>query len=694
MMGEAVRAAPGGPLAEPVPVAVPAAAVAAAAVVPEPRSQPSNNTPRILVVEDDAKMRRVFELLLGDHWTVETVADARTAIKATRENPPDLVLTDLVLPGMDGFDFLRQIRAEAGTRTLPVIVISGLTEEADRLKALEAGANDYLIKPFSEKELILRVTTHLEMGFLRREAALRESEAQLRAILEGALDAVVGMDASGEVIDWNHQAQVTFGWTREEASGRRLSDLIVPPEFREAHERGLERYFETGEGPLLNRRVEVEGLRKDGTRIPIELAIIVVKGWGFYRFNAFCRDISDRRQADAERNRLLEEAREANRMKDEFLAMLSHELRTPLSAIVGWAHMLRSGGLDEATVARAIETIDRNAKVQNQLIEDILDVSRIVAGKFHLDMRSADLVRVVEAACDTVAPAAAAKGVELRQELDPLVRPCCPAIGDPDRLQQVVWNLLSNAIKFTPKGGTVTVEVRRLDDTSEFEIVVRDTGIGIAPDFLPHIFERFRQAGTGARRQGGLGLGLSIVRHIVEMHGGSVMATSGGEGQGSVFTVRLPILEMGAEDQRVPPISREEGGLEQAPRLDGVRVLVVEDEPDARHLLAAVLQKRGARVFMAASAAEALEFLQREQPDVLLSDIALQDQDGYELIRKVRSLSPEMGGRVPAAALTGYGRLEDRMKALSAGFQLHAAKPVEPAELVAVVASLAGKSSH
>jgi CheY-like chemotaxis protein len=356
--------------------------------------------------------------------------------------------------------------------------------------------------------------------------------------------------------------------------------------------------------------------------------------------------------------------------------------------------MLRSGGLDEATVARAIETIDRNAKVQNQLIEDILDVSRIVAGKFHLDMRSADLVRVVEAACDTVAPAAAAKGVELRQELDPLVRPCCPAIGDPDRLQQVVWNLLSNAIKFTPKGGTVTVEVRRLDDTSEFEIVVRDTGIGIAPDFLPHIFERFRQAGTGARRQGGLGLGLSIVRHIVEMHGGSVMATSGGEGQGSVFTVRLPIIEMGAEDQRVPPISREEGGLEQAPRLDGVRVLVVEDEPDARHLLAAVLQKRGARVFMAASAAEALEFLQREQPDVLLSDIALQDQDGYELIRKVRSLSPEMGGRVPAAALTSYGRLEDRMKALSAGFQLHAAKPVEPAELVAVVASLAGKSSH
>jgi PAS domain S-box-containing protein len=671
----------------------PASAPVTAAVA-EPRAQPAQSTPRILVVEDDAKMRRVLELLLSGHWTVETAADAASAIAATRERPPDLVLTDLLLPGMDGYDFLRQLRAEAGTRTLPVIVISGLTEEADRLKALEAGANDYLIKPFSERELMLRVTTHLEMGFLRREAALRESETQLRAILEGALDAVVGMDATGVVIDWNAQAQATFGFTRAEATGRRLAELIIPPQFREAHERGLEKYLETGEGPLLNRRVEVEGQRKDGSRVPIELAITVVKGWGFYRFNAFARDISDRRAADAERNRLLEEAREANRMKDEFLAMLSHELRTPLSAIVGWAHMLRTGGLDEPTVARAIETIDRNAKVQNQLIDDILDVSRIVAGKFHLDMRSVDLVRIVEAAIDTVSPLAASKGVELRQDLAAEVRPCCPAIGDPDRLQQVVWNLLTNAIKFTPRGGVVTVEVRRHDEQGEFEIVVRDTGQGIAPDFLPHIFERFRQAGTGARRHGGLGLGLSIVRHIVEMHGGTVMAASAGEGQGSMFTLRLPVVEAGEDGARVPPVSREEAGLEEAPRLDGVRVLVVEDEADARHLLAAVLQKRGARVFMASSAVEALEMLEKERPDVLLSDIALQEQDGYELIRKVRTLPAERGGRIPAAALTGYGRLEDRMRALSAGFQLHAAKPVEPAELIAVVASLAGKSAR
>ena len=224
--------------------------------------------------------------------------------------------------------------------------------------------------------------------------------------------------------------------------------------------------------------------------------------------------------------------------------------------------------------------------------------------------------------------------------------------------------------------------------------MVRDTGNGIATDFLPHLFERFRQAGTGARRHGGLGLGLSIVRHIVESHGGNVMATSAGEGQGSSFTVHLPIVEAGEDGQRVQPLSREEAGLDEAPRLDGVRVLVVEDEPDARHLLAAVLQKRGAQVFMAASAAEALEVLERERPDVLLSDIALQEEDGYSLIRRVRALPQDKGGRIPAAALTGYGRLEDRMRALSAGFQLHAAKPVEPAELVAVVASLAGKSAR
>ena len=652
------------------------------------RAEPSPGTPRVLLVEDDATLLGVLQRLLGDHWTVDARLDASSALEAARAHPPDLVLTDLVLPGLDGLGFVRALRSAVPTHAVPILVISGLTEEADRVRALEAGANDYLIKPFSEKELLLRVGTHLEMASLRREAARLEGAAQVRSILEAALDAVVVTDAAGRVTGWNAQAEATFGWSREEALGRPVSELIVPPERRRLGD-GLETFFETDTEGMPNRRAEVEALRRDGTRLPLELTVTRLEGWGAPSFTAFCRDISERRRADEERNRLLEEARQAARLKDEFLAMLSHELRTPLSAIVGWAHMLRTGDLDPATTSRAIETIERNARLQNQLIEDILDVSRIIAGKFHLDMRSADLARVVEAAAETVGLSAKAKGVALELELD---RGVGPAVGDPERLQQVVWNLLSNAIKFTPHGGRVTVTLACRQDTGEFEIQVRDTGSGIDPEFLPHVFERFRQAGSGAKRSGGLGLGLSIVRHIVETHGGTVAVDSGGPGRGTTFMVRLPVVDAAAESQRLAPVSPVEAGMEEAPRLDGLRVLVVEDEPDARQLIAAVLQRRGAGVFLAASGREGLETLQRERPDVVLSDIAMRSEDGYDFIRRVRALPPEGGGRTPAAALTGYGRLEDRMRALSAGFQLHAAKPVEPAELVAVVASLAGRT--
>jgi PAS domain S-box-containing protein len=513
----------------------------------------------------------------------------------------------------------------------------------------------------------------------------REGEARLRKVLDGCLDAVVSLDAGGGVAYWNPQAEATFGWTAGEAAGKRFGDLALAPEHRAALEKARER--SPAGAPRGGRRIQVEGARKDGTRFPLALSLVAAETGGEGAVHVYARDESERRRAEEERNRVLEEARAVGRTKDEFLALLSHELRTPLSAIVGWAHMLRTAELDDATRARAIETIDRNAKLQNQLIEDILDVSRIVAGKFHVEMRSVDLARVVEAARDTVAPMAAAKGVELRVSIPPGLP---PTIGDPDRLQQVAWNLLSNAIKFTPSGGTVSVTLAR--PNGEFALTVADTGAGIDPAFLPHIFERFRQGGSsGARRQGGLGLGLSIVRHIVEMHDGNVEARSEGGGQGATFVVRLPAKD--AAGDRVPPLGQEqEANMAAAPRLDGMRVLVVDDEADARNLLAAVLQARGARVFMAGSSAEAMGTLRRERPDVVLSDISMRDEDGYDFIRKVRGLSPAEGGRTPAAALTAYGRLEDRMKALSAGFQLHVAKPVDPAELVAVVATLGGRT--
>ena len=388
-----------------------------------------------------------------------------------------------------------------------------------------------------------------------------------------------------------------------------------------------------------------------------------------------------------------EEAETANRSKDEFLATVSHELRTPLNAILGWAHMLRASTLDETTQRRALETIERNAKSQAQLIEDILDVSRIVTGKLRLDVRPVDLDGVVEAAIDAMRPAAEAKGIRIETILDPRAGPIS---GDPNRLQQVIWNLVSNAVKFTDKGGRVQVQLKRVG--SHVEIVVSDTGQGIAAEFMPYVFDRFRQAdATSTRRHGGLGLGLAIVRHLVEMHGGSVDASSAGESQGSTFTVKLPLIVARVEQRELDrPHPAPAGTISNEPsaRLDGVRVMVVDDEPDTREMLRIMIGELGAVVKLCASSEEAIRMLGEWRPDIIVSDIEMPDEDGYELIRKVR-LAEANGGRrrVPAIALTAYGRVEDRVRALSAGYQMHIAKPAEPTELAAVIASLAARSA-
>ncbi|HWS55726.1 MAG TPA: ATP-binding protein, partial [Pyrinomonadaceae bacterium] len=402
--------------------------------------------------------------------------------------------------------------------------------------------------------------------------------------------------------------------------------------------------------------------------------------------NARLYEAAQRARAEAER--LYREAQESNRLKDEFLATVSHELRTPLTAILGWAHMLRTGQYNGDSAAKAFETIERNARAQAQLIDDLLDVSRIITGKLRIDVRPVDPVSFIEAAVEAVRPAAEAKGVRVQKIMDTGV---VSVSGDPVRLQQVVWNLLSNAIKFTPKGGRVQVKLERVN--SHVEIAVSDTGAGISPSFLPHVFDRFRQADQKTTRQhGGLGLGLAIVRHLVELHGGTVRAESGGEGHGSTFTVLLPVAPVyaaEAESGRVHPAARETlPAFECVERLDGLRILVVDDEPDTRELLRAGLGRCGAEVTTAVSVAEALEAMASAAPDLLISDIGMPGEDGYELVRRVRQLPAEAGGRVPAIALTAYARVEDRMQALRAGYQMHVPKPVELAELVAVAASL------
>jgi len=390
-------------------------------------------------------------------------------------------------------------------------------------------------------------------------------------------------------------------------------------------------------------------------------------------------------QLQGELQAALRELNEASRLKDEFLATLSHELRTPLNAIIGWAHVLQAGNLDRETTAKAIETIRRSAQSQNQLISDMLDVSRIVAGKLRLEVRPVELAPIIDATLDTVRPAAVAKAVNLVHEMEPAAG---PVLGDPDRIQQVVWNLLSNAIKFTPTGGRVRVALTAL--ASDLEVTVEDDGPGIDPEFLPHVFDRFRQADSSpSRSHGGLGLGLAIVRHLVELHGGSVRAHNREGGKGAVFSVRLPRHRLPAGgDVAHPEGAGSPSWIDDAPSLAGVRVLVVDDEEDARELVTTILTRCGAEVVVAHSASEGLATLQRRRPDVLLSDIEMPDEDGYSLIRKVRSLSGERGGLVPAAALTAYASTHDRAKALAAGFDIHVPKPVHPAELVAVVASL------
>ena len=657
------------------------------------------------------------------------------------------------------------------------------------------------------------------------ETALGDSEARLADVMRTALDCVIGMDHHGRVTDWNPAAESTFGWTHDEAVGQELAAMVIPPALRERHRAGLANFLVGGEGPVLNKRLELSAVRRGGEEFPVELTIARMATEP-PSFTGFVRDITDRRRAEAtlresearyrglfesidqgfcvielirdaagravdyryveinpafeqqtgfrdavgrtinemvadmepfwnevydrvartgeparfeneaaqmgrwydvfafraggegsrrvailfkditadkradrEREQLLEaeraartEAERASNMKDEFLATLSHELRTPLNAILGWSQILRTGGADAADVAEAVDVIERNARAQTQIIEDLLDMSRIISGKIRLDVQEVDLEAVVRAAIETVKPAAEAKNIRVVPVLDPLAH---PVSGDPNRLQQVFWNLLSNAVKFSPKGGRVQVLLKRINSHLEVDII--DTGEGIEPQFLPFVFDRFRQAdATTTRAHGGLGLGLAIVKQLVELHGGTVRAKSGGKGQGTTFAVMLPVTVL-HPDPDPEPVRRHPRGdgatVDPAAcaKLAGVKVLVVDDEPDARGLVRRLLSDCHAEVSVAGSAAEAMRRLQEDVPDVLVSDIGMPGEDGYALIRRVRDLPDREGGDVPAIALTAYARAEDRVKVLTAGYHMHLAKPVEPAELITVVASLASR---
>jgi len=528
----------------------------------------------------------------------------------------------------------------------------------------------------------------------RAQETLRRESSLLQALMDNIPDAIYFKDTQSRFTRVNSHAPYRGDKDPADVIGKTDFDFFVEEHARAAYE-DEQRIMQTGE-PIIDK-VELETY-PDGsvtwlstTKVPIFNEDGKVAG-----LVGISRDITERKRAEEERLRLAreqaarEEAEAANRSKDEFLAVLSHELRTPLTAILGWAHMLREGELDEQTAADALETIERNARAQSRLVDDLLDVSRIITGKLRLEVARVEPRSFIESAIEALRPAAAAKEVTVESLTGAGVGFIA---GDAARLKQIAWNLLSNAIKFTPPGGRVEVRLTRAD--SHVELAVADTGVGISPEFLPHVFEPFRQADQKTtRRHGGLGLGLSIVRHLVDLHGGTVRAESPGAGRGATFTVRLPASQddqtNGPGERRASAAGDNSASHGDPERLDGLKVLVVDDEVDARELLRMAFGRCGAEVLTAGTVSEALEAIETRRPDLLISDIGMPDQDGYDLIRRVRGLPAENGGGVPAIALTAYARAEDRTQALEAGYQLHVPKPVDMAELINAVASLVG----
>ena len=543
--------------------------------------------------------------------------------------------------------------------------------------------------PISLTVTTLHDSTAAVSGTVRiaRDASSRSitdrAARRLAAIVDSSDDAIISKDLNGIVMSWNAAAERMFGYTPEEMIGESIRKLI-PADRQDEEDEVLSR-LRRGE-----KIDHFETLRqhRDGTLIPISLTVSPMfdaRG-RVVGASKIARDISDRRMAERERERLLAEAQNASRLKDEFLATLSHELRTPLNAILGYSRMIRSGIVTPENHAKAIAAVERNAASLAQIVEDVLDVSRIISGKLRLHVESIDFGDVVLDAIDAVKPAADAKAIRIEADIDPQTS---HVSADQERLQQVVWNILSNAVKFTPRGGHI--DVRLAPVAESVALVVRDTGIGITKAFLPHIFERFRQQDSSTTRErGGLGLGLGIARQLVELHGGTIEAESDGPGTGATFRVVLPAAVM--PRAHVPKIDLSPPA--PAPHtpirgLTGVRVLVVDDDPDALAMTREILEAAGADVAVASSATDALDLVGNVRPDVIVADLAMPRVDGFELIARLRADADLEIRGVPAAAVTAYARSEDRVRALRSGFQMHLAKPIDPAALTAAVAELA-----
>jgi signal transduction histidine kinase len=688
----------------------------------------SDGKVNILLVDDRPDKLLAIEAVLEDlGQNVVRAYSGREALRHVLNQEFAVILLDVNMPGMDGFETAGLIRQRKNSEHVPIIFITAFGDEMLAARGYSLGAVDYILTPVVPEVLRSKVSVFVDL-FKKTEQVKRQAESLRRraAQMQKLADASVAINSALSV---EKMLQTVTETARDVIGGHQAITLFIDPRPGQrlrrvqAHAAYSEKYAEWQNQPLqldaitdtavfrsytatrmtetelldhpdweIVRKVRIPPIRggmlaapltgRDGTR----LGVIYLCDRGDGPFTADDESIAvqlAQMASIAIENTLFSEEREANRIKDEFLSTLSHELRTPLNAILGWTQLLLMEKPAEE-FSHGLDVIERNARAQTKLIEDLLDVSRISTGKLRLNTRLVSVTELIQAAADAVKTTASARGVEVKVEPPP--EPL-RLVADPDRLQQVVWNLISNALKFTPARGLVRIDAAQVG--AHIQIRVSDTGQGIDPNFLPFVFDRFRQAdSTSTRSHGGLGIGLAIVRHIVELHGGTVSAQSRGEGHGSVFTVTLPITAS-AQNPLETPQSDEPEHAHANGDLTGLRILVVDDALDALEVLAVILRRAHAQVDTAPSVAEARRLFNEARPNVLISDIAMPDEDGFVLLEWLRQLSPQAGGQTPAIALTAYAREEDRLKALAAGFNAHLSKPVEPEELTAAVSKLA-----
>lgn len=670
---------------------------------------------RLLLIDDNPDDRTLARRKLEHELAqlqINEITDITEFEQALERGNFDLVITDYRLRWTDGLSILRAVKNRYPD--CPVVMFTGTGNEEVAVEAMKSGLEDYIIKtPNHYSRLAVAVRAAVERAMERQ--AFKETQSRYQRLFEGVPIGLYRMTPTGQVLEANSTLLQLLGYDNlQTLLDRGLIEHHFDAEARRLWQHGMETegMVQDWEMPLYRcdceKRTDNADCIKDAARgnraeytdkaerpriwVRHNARAIRDQTGKILYYEGAIEDVTQRKQAEEERQQLLTreqqaraQAEQANRLKDEFLATLSHELRTPLNAILGWTSLLRKQRFDPEKAARALEIIERNAHVQTQLIEDLLDVSRIIRGQLRLNICPVDLNRIIERALETVQPAADAKGIELESFFEPAI---ASVNGDPDRLQQVIWNLLSNAIKFTSPHGRVSIYLEWLDNA--VHIRVQDTGKGLPANVIPYIFDRFRQAEGSTTRSHG-GLGLAIVRHLVELHGGTVWCESPGAGMGSTFTVQLPMQNLYWQEEewetstsRLPTRASSSTSL----ALAGKQVLVVDDEPDALEYFRIVLEQEGAQVTTVKSVREAIQALIASPPDVLVSDIGMPEEDGYSLITRVRALEAQGNKMLPAVALTAYAREEDRERALASGFQLHLAKPVEPDDLVTAVVKL------